>query len=219
MLPGDVLGPLTARMLGAEIVVTPVSSNGLVEEMGGFEVVRTKIGSPFVIAAMAARTAARPGTRVVGYEANGGFLLGFTAAGPAGPLPPLMTRDCLLPIVAPLAAARAAGQSLSALAAALPPRFTAADRLQGIEPETARAFLDGLAADAGARAAFFAAGGPETGTDLTDGLRVRFGARTVHLRPSGNAPEFRVYAEADSPDAAEALVADHLARLARRLMT
>ncbi len=170
ILPGDVLGPLTARALGAGVVVTPVSSNGLVDGMG-FEVVRTRIGSPFVIAGMEARA----GARVVGYEANGGFLLGFEAAGPAGLLPPLMTRDCLLPIVAPLAAARAEGRSLLDLAAALPPRFTAADRLQGIDPEAARAFLAGLQADEGARAAFFEAGAPETGLDLTDGLRVRFG--------------------------------------------
>jgi len=43
------------------------------------------------------------------------------------------------------------------------------------------------------------------------------GGEIVHLRPSGNAPECRCYAEADSPARAEALVAQHLARLADRL--
>ena len=87
---------------------------------------RTRIGSPFVIAAMEAVLADDPAAKVVGYEANGGFLLGFTAEAPAGPLEPLMTRDCLLPILAPLALARAGGKDLAALVAALPPRFTAA---------------------------------------------------------------------------------------------
>ena len=69
----------------ARVVVTPVSSNTGVEAGGRFDrVIRTRIGSPFVIAAMEAA-----GGDVVGYEANGGFLLGFAAQGPAGPLPPV----------------------------------------------------------------------------------------------------------------------------------
>ena len=217
-VPGDVLGPLTARMLGATILVTPVSSNSLAEALvapSGGRVIRTRIGSPFVIAGMEAARAADPGARVLGYEANGGVLLGFEARGPAGPLGALMTRDSLLPIAAPLAAARAAGTGLSALVAALPPRFTATDRLQGIDPEAARACLDRLTRDAGARRALF--GAAETGLDLTDGLRLSFGPRTVHLRPSGNAPEFRVLAEADSPEEARALVARTMERVAALL--
>lgn len=208
ILPGDVLGPLTARFLGAQVIVTPVSSNTLVEGLGFARVGRTRIGSPFVIAGMEAVLAADPDTRVVGYEANGGFLLGFAARGPAGPLPPLMTRDCLLPLLAPLAAARAAGHSAADLAATLPPRFTAADRLQGIEPAVAGSFLARLTTDAAARAAFLAScDASETVIDLTDGLRMTLnGGGILHLRPSGNAPEFRVYAESDSPAAAAALL-------------
>src|SRR5690606_7881792 len=73
LVPGDLLGQITARVLGAEVVVTPVSSNSGVERSGAFgRVIRTKIGSPFVIAGMEAA-----GGRVAGYEANGGFLAGF----------------------------------------------------------------------------------------------------------------------------------------------
>lgn len=204
LVPGDVLGPLTADLLGAEVICTPVSSNTLVDAMGTFKQIhRTRIGSPYVIAAM--EEAAN--TRVVGYEANGGFLLGFQAQGPAGPLAPLMTRDSLLPMIAPLAQARATGRQLAALVAALPPRFTAADRIAGIPTEHARTFLQTLTDSAAARAGFFSARAPETGVDLTDGLRVTFADDTViHLRPSGNAPEFRCYAEAQSPAQAEALM-------------
>ncbi len=215
IVPGDVLGPLTARALGARHICTPVSSNTLVAQMDGFDTIdSTRIGSPFVIAAMETALAGDPSARVVGYEANGGFLLGFAADGPAGALAPLMTRDCLLPILAPLAAARAAGQTLAELAGALPPRFTAADRLTGIAPERAGRMLNELGTDPGARGAFFEGVGAETGLDLTDGLRVSFeGGDVIHLRPSGNAPEFRCYTESASPARAADLLATHLDKL------
>jgi phosphomannomutase len=42
--------------------------------------------------------------------------------------------------------------------------------------------------------------------DQTDGLRVTFeSGDIVHLRPSGNAPELRCYAEADSAGRAKKL--------------
>jgi phosphomannomutase len=213
LVPGDVLGPLTAQSLGAEILCTPVSSNTMVDQLGFASVIRTKIGSPYVIAAME-----EAGGKGVGYEANGGFLLGFTAQGPAGGITPLMTRDCLLPIVAPLTVARAKGVSLAKLVSDLPPRFTAADRIAGIATEASKAFIAELTEDAAARADFFAGRAAEVSVDLTDGLRVSFADGTViHLRPSGNAPEFRCYAEAESADRAEMLMRETLAAVAERL--
>ncbi|MFT7440255.1 MAG: phosphomannomutase, partial [Sulfitobacter sp.] len=103
IVPGDVLGQITGAALGAQVAVTPVSSNSGAEQVFN-RVIRTKIGSPFVIAGMETATG-----RVVGYEANGGFLLGYDASGPAGPLPALMTRDAVLPILASLMAAKSAG--------------------------------------------------------------------------------------------------------------
>lgn len=212
VVPGDSLGQITARALGARIVVTPVSSNTGVEGSGAFDrVVRTRIGSPFVIAGMEAALANDARAAVVGYEANGGFLLGFDAQGPAGPLPALMTRDSHLPIIAALVAAGPAG--LAARVAAEPARFTAADRLQEVPTERSAALVAGLRDDPVARAAFAARLGA-TGVariDTTDGLRLTLpGGRIVHLRPSGNAPELRFYAEAESPAAAAALLAQGL---------
>ncbi|NDV02622.1 phosphomannomutase [Pseudoroseicyclus tamaricis] len=204
VIPGDILGQITAQSLGAEIVVTPVSSNTGAEASGAFtEVIRTRIGSPYVIAGMA-----RAGGRVVGYEANGGFLLGFDAEGPAGALPRLMTRDALLPLIAPLAAAKAAGQSVAERAAAEPARFTAADRLQEMPSGRSQAFLRQLRTDPAARSDLLAdLNETEKALDETDGLRLTLASgRILHLRPSGNAPEFRVYAEADTPEAAEQLM-------------
>lgn len=217
VIPGDILGQITAAVLGATAVVTPVSSNTGVEAGGKFaRVARTKIGSPFVIAGMEAEG---PAAAVVGYEANGGFLLGFAAQGPAGPLPPLATRDSLLPMVAPLSRARAAG-GLAALVAAEPPRFTAADRLEEIPVERSRALLAGFESDPAALAAFPAAM-DEVLTDRidrTDGLRLTLASgRILHMRPSGNAPEFRLYAEAESPGIAAGLLSRGLARLRQLL--
>jgi phosphomannomutase len=199
IVPGDLLGQITARVVGAHTVVTPISSNTGVATPGRFaRVVSTRIGSPFVIDAMAEARG-----RVVGYEANGGFLLGFDARLPAGPLAALPTRDSLLPIVAPLSVARAAG-GLAALVAAEPPRFTAADRLEDVATERATAFLQKLISDAAYRATLLnGIAEQETATDQTDGLRITCASgNIVHLRPSGNAPEFRVYVEAaDRADA------------------
>ena len=219
VVPGDVLGVLTAQALGAEVICTPISSNSMVCALPGFaEVSRTKIGSPFVIAAMEAALAKDRAAKVVGFEANGGFLLGFAATGPAGSLPCLMTRDAVLPIIAPLAAARADGQSLAQAVAALPPRFTAADRLTETPTEASAALLAKLAAQPAARAAFLAPMGAEAGLDQTDGLRMMLAdGRIVHLRPSGNAPEFRVYAEAENEKAALNLLKTALARVREAL--
>lgn len=219
VIAGDILGQITARYLRAEVVVTPVSSNSGVEASGAFrQVRRTKIGSPFVIAGMEEALKADPGAKVAGYEANGGFLLGFEAQGPAGPLPALMTRDSHLPILAPLVAAGAGG--LAALVAAEPARFTAADRMQDVPPPTSAALVAAIGEDPARRAAFLSAFGDEAlrRVDQTDGLRLQLASgRIVHLRPSGNAPELRLYTEAESPAAAAALLAQGMGWLGTEL--
>src|SRR5690606_6033102 len=68
---GDVLGALTARFLGATRIVTPLNSTSALEKSRWFtKVLRTRIGSPYVVEAMA------PEDNVIGFEANGGVLLG-----------------------------------------------------------------------------------------------------------------------------------------------
>lgn len=197
VVPGDVLGQITGVALGAEIAVTPVSSNTGAEQVFG-QVHRTRIGSPFVIAGMEAATG-----KTVGYEANGGFLLNFAAETSGGTLPPLMTRDAVLPLIMPLLQAR--GQGVAAMVAAQPARFTATGRVENIPTAVSLDFVAKLDSDSAARASFLSAlDGVETAVDRTDGLRISLqDSRIVHLRPSGNAPECRFYAEADSPDAAK----------------
>jgi phosphomannomutase len=150
----------------------------------------------------------------VGYEANGGFLLGFNAIRGDATLGALPTRDSILPIVAPLALAAAKNTALADLVAALPARRTAADRLPEVPTEKSAALVSALQSDASLRDALCTGLGDLEKTDLTDGCRMLFGSDvTVHLRPSGNAPELRVYVEADSDAKAQAVLGDVIARV------
>jgi len=217
-LRGDIVGILCSQYLAADHVVTPVSSNTAVERCGLFkEVVRTRIGSPYVIAGMEQAAAAHAqGAVVAGYEANGGFLLGSDIARNGAVLKALPTRDAVLPIVAVLAMARERGCLVSEVANALPPRFTASDRLQEFATDLSRELIARLTGDPAQAGQLLA---PQSGelvhVDTTDGLRMSFAnGDIVHLRPSGNAPELRCYAEASTQQAAEALCRACLDRIA-----
>jgi phosphomannomutase len=209
-LRGDIAGILCAHQLGARGVVTPVSSNTAVERSGWFDtVLRTRIGSPFVIEGMQ-DLVDRGLDRVVGYEANGGFLLATDLEQEGRILPALPTRDAVLVAIAILRAAVEQGKPVSALSADLPRRFTWSDRLKDFPTEIAQAHLaeihrgDPAWDKAAAQAVFGAAFGPVADLDVTDGLRITFASGEIaHLRPSGNAPELRAYTEADSPQRAE----------------
>lgn len=219
-LRGDVVGVLCAQYLGAQAVTTPVSSNTALEKCGSFErVVRTRIGSPYVIAGME-QLAAQGASNVVGFEANGGFLVGSPVEKGGRILAALPTRDAVLPILALLAMAREKGVPLSRLSQALPPRFTASDRLQNFPSAQSQSLLEELAASPAAIDDLTGdLCGRHVGLDKTDGLRITHeNSEIVHLRPSGNAPELRCYAEADSQDRAVFLSRECLARIQARLV-
>lgn len=212
-LRGDVAGVLCARYLEADSVTTPVSSNTVVEQCGWFgEVRRTRIGSPYVVASMQA--AAREGRRrVVGYEANGGFLIQSDLS-PMGPtLRALPTRDAVIVMLGVLLLARREKTSVAGLVRRLPARFTASDRLKDFPTATSRAILGRFAGPDERRAAEVldsvfgeCVGGKAVSIDRTDGVRVTFSnGEILHLRASGNAPEFRCYSEAGTPERAAGL--------------
>lgn len=210
-LRGDLVGLACARYLGLEAVAVPVSCNTAIEASGAFDrVARTRIGSPYVIAAM--ESLAREGWRVGGFEANGGFLLGSPVQLNGRTLEPLPTRDALLPILAVIAAARQAGTPLSGLVGGLPRRFTHSDRVQDFTTARSSDLIAQWAEEP--KALLVAAGVERPGTasvDRTDGLRLTGDTgEIIHLRPSGNAPELRCYCEAASPVRARELVASTL---------
>ncbi len=212
----------------------------------GIELVKTKIGSPHVIAAL----------KEVGWEGNGGFLTGAPLAVPAGgTLAPLPTRDALLPILCALcdstpAAALSRRAGRSAVMRDFP-MSAAAEIIRWLTPAAA-APASAAAGSAGRTAevseASFASAGVSVrhpdGTTITldsqdplaeelrgiqaaisryftaedefsdlervnwlDGVRLRFASGdVVHFRPSGNAPEMRFYAVADTASRAEKII-------------
>jgi len=103
---------------------------------------------------------------------------------------------------------------VSAVMATLPPRATASGRLEAVPEAASRALIARLEATAAARDALGArvAGSPVAAVDTTDGLRMTLeSGEILHLRPSGNAPELRCYAEAEVEARATALTEATLA--------
>ncbi len=209
-----VVGILCAQYLEAQAVVTTVNCNTAVERCGAFdEVVTTRIGSRYVIEAMESLAAAG-GRTTVGFEPNGGFLVG-TAIEKAGRiLGPLPTRDAVLPMLCLLSMSREKGCRLSGLPLGLPRRFTASDRVQDFPTETSRRVLAELAPSAASIDELLGdLCGKLARLDQTDGLRMFFAEGDImHFRPSGNAPELRCYAESETPERASELVREGLKR-------
>ena len=208
-LRGDVAGILCAKYLGADSVSTPVSCNSAVEKSGYFKrVCRTRIGSPFVIESMISESESASDIKViVGYEANGGFLTNSNIPLFGKRLRALPTRDAVILHLSIILLAVREGRKISELAADLPRRYTASDRLKNFSQEQSGSILDifntGDVTKDRARAAdiFGKLCGNCCCIDRIDGVRMTFdNEEVIHLRPSGNAPEFRVYNEAATED-------------------
>ena len=232
-LRGDVLGILAAQALGIKRIATPVSCNTSLEKSGSFEkICRTRIGSPYVIAGMESLVDANDkSVSVAGYEANGGFLLQTNLTrsfedGATRTLPALPTRDALLPMIAVMDRVRREKMCVVDLLKKLPKRFTLSDRLKEFPTEVSKAKLAEIrekklgAKLFGALTAKPSKFKPKDGPapkpfhgevvsiDETDGYRMEFDSGDiVHLRPSGNAPEFRCYVETEGKDRSAELLA------------
>ena len=218
ILRGDVIGLLTARYLGLGTIVTPVTSSSAIETSGiADHIIRTRVGSPFVIAGM--DEAARDGrTDIVGFEANGGVLLYSDVEVAGRKLASLATRDAVLPILSVLAACRSAEKPLSALVEELGAGHAAAHRLQEVPASCSGPFLERLATDQAYRAALFEPVGEIASSNALDGVRVALASgEIVHFRASGNAPELRCYVEAGTPEAADKLLEWGLKRAAEEV--
>jgi phosphomannomutase len=173
------------------------------------------VGSPFVIAEMMKARKARA-RAIVGFEANGGFFTASAFKLGRNTLSPLPTRDCILPIMAVLASARKARKPLSQFAASLALPVALADRLENFPVESSSRLMAKLMASNAACGEFFSTFGKVKKRDKTDGLRVTLvDGAIIHLRPSGNAPEFRCYVEAATQGEAETLLKKAMARIAQ----
>jgi phosphomannomutase len=250
-LPGDLLGIVVAEYLRADGAAAPISANDAVETRmgeGGVLLAKTKIGSPYVVAALEDLRRAGKLSRIVGWEANGGFLTGSDIGLTAGTLPALPTRDAILPILANLFAAAEQKIGLATLWKRLPERYGRAGLLDNVPVAVSQSILahlippgdvievefddtgrvfdrsrpgvpPSLLADSEAvnwqqrRSTLMEFFTPALGFDeilrinVLDGVRIYFHNRDVaHIRPSGNAPQLRIYANSDSQARADQIV-------------
>lgn len=209
-LSGDTLGLLTSRLLNIEALAVPVSCNTGIEKSGSFKyVIRTKIGSPFVISEFSKLR--ERFTRIAGFEANGGFLLGSDIQVNGKTLAALPTRDALLPVLIVLAQP----SSIVSMLSKLPKRFAASDRIKNFPANKSQKIIteatkepEKLLAEIGFKEVAI------ENVNTVDGLRLTFvDGQILHLRPSGNAPELRCYAESDTYLKATRLVSTSLERI------
>ncbi|RAU18226.1 phosphomannomutase [Nitrincola tibetensis] len=205
-LRGDLLGLICARYLQIEALAVPVSCNTAIETSSAFaEVMRTRIGSPYVIEAM--QQLSERHSRVAGFEANGGFLLDA-----------LPTRDALLPALALFSSARESGISISKLVQQLPQRYTASDRITQVPTDKSLGLLQEWKANPDLAYDALQLSARIKTIDTTDGLRMMLANHEiVHLRPSGNAPELRCYVETDSAERSAILVEQVLGLIKERI--
>ena len=218
---GDVAGVLTAMFLHADNVVTPVSSNTMVESCHQFKQVgRTRIGSPFVVKAMQEISDKNAGV-TVGYEANGGFLQHSDIIKNGKTLKALPTRDAMIVPLCVMLLAKEEKVSLSTVLNNMPARFTESDRIKNFPTESSNQLLAGFTQGSvtenttAIEHVFGEISGRVSNIDLTDGVRIVFDNKEIiHLRPSGNAPELRCYCEANTQHRVQELLASSMQKIA-----
>jgi len=136
-----------------------------------------------------------------------------------GCLSPLPTRDPVIVHIAVLAAAKRHKMPLSQLPRLLPPCHKLSDRIPDYPNDISSQMLQQLANDTETTAASytertFGEIGTLTEVNTLDGVRMIFnGDEIIHLRASGNAPEFRCYVEAASRERSHELLGFSLAQM------
>ncbi len=203
-LRGDILGLLCAKFLGIEAIAIPVSCNTAIELSNiAKKVVRTKIGSPYVIAEF---DNLNNKFKTAGFEANGGFLLASDLYVKDHLLKALPTRDALLPALIVLSATTKQ-TSISEFVNQLPKRMTASDRLQNFSSEISKEIILSGEEDPNQLIRNLNIEDLVEKVCNVDGLRMTLSSgNIIHLRASGNAPELRCYAESETVSSAEKLV-------------
>lgn len=212
---GDIVGTVVARALNADFVAIPVSSSDAVDtylEQCNIPVEHTKIGSPYVIDAM--NNAKEDYTARVGWEVNGGFLTDSDLTYNSSQLTPLATRDAFLPILITLHQAAMQSVSVSELMAKLPHRATQAGLIDNFEQSSSKQIVDTLKNNDTSAFKIIAecfktedGFGKATTINTVDGIRIFFDNNDIaHIRPSGNAPQLRIYSVADTQQRADEIV-------------
>ncbi len=180
-IPGDYTASIVARDVSSEKIITPVATSQVVDHIGK-KIVRTNVGSPFVIEAMK-----KNGSKF-GFEANGG---GVSAE-------IMYTRDGGTTTIKFLNILAKSGKTIEELVGELPKFYlskTKVDYQWGQKDEILKAAKDHFNGK----------------VDETDGLKIWISDSTWMLfRSSMNAPEFRIFAESENKETSEKLLAEGL---------
>lgn len=180
-IPGDYTASIVAREAPGETVITPIATSQVIDYIGK-KIVRTKVGSPYVIEAM------KKHNSKFGFEANGG---GVSAE-------IMYTRDGGTTTIKFLNILAESKKSFEELLAELPKFYLAKTKVD-YRWEQKEAIL------AKAKETF------KGRVDETDGLKIWLDETTWLLfRSSMNAPEFRIFAESKIKEKSEKLLKEGL---------
>lgn len=173
-ITGDYGGTLIAKYSNSPVIVTPINTSQVIEKIGK-KVIRTKVGSPFVVEAMKKYGA------TFGFEANGG---GISAE-------IMMSRDAGSTSIKILNLLKKHNVSLGKIIDSLPKFYLYRTKIEcpleynKLILNKTRKNFKGIK------------------IEELDGLKIWFNQTSWLLfRPSSNAPEFRVFAEAETPEKA-----------------
>lgn len=183
-VPGEYSCSLIAKTEPGNKVVTTISASQVADSIGK-PVIRTKVGSPYVIAAM------KENEILFGFEQNGGAIFANN----------MYTRDGGTVVIKILSLFSDFDGSFSELVATLPKFYmsrTKVDCPSNLNPQILKV----------AKEKFSAKGGGEKVEEL-DGIKIWLDSKTwILFRPSSNAPEFRVFAESDQGNKSKKLLSD-----------
>lgn len=178
---GDYLGAIIAKYNQLDAIVTPINTSIILESISP-KVVRTKVGSSFVVAAM------RKNNISFGFESNGGVVMA-----------PMMTRDggrAMIEILNILAREK---KPLSEIYDSMPETVILKDKVK-YKWEQEKTILKAVKAKYTGKK-----------TDTTDGLKIYLSKKSwILFRSSKNSPEFRVFVEAPTRKKARQLINEGL---------
>ena len=175
-ITGDYSGTLIAKYSDTDVVVTPINTSQVIDYIGKC-VIRTRVGSPYVIQAMEENGAA------FGFEANGGGISEEV----------MLSRDAGSAMIKILNILNRCNMSLKDLVNTLPRFFIYRAKIE-CPMSLYSAILESVKNEPW---------NCDVRIEDIDGIKIWIGEDSwVLFRPSMNAPEFRVFAESKSEDEA-----------------
>ncbi len=177
-VPGDYSGALLAKASTTSTVVTPINTSQVVELLGK-PVLRTRVGSPYVVEAM------KKSGATFGFEANGGGISSDV----------MMSRDGGSTTIKMLNLLDKSGKTFSELVATLPRFYINRLKVDCPSALNITVLKEAKKSFSGVK------------IEEVDGLKIWIDNTTwILFRPSSNAPEFRVFVEAAEEEKAKKII-------------